>query len=123
MSEPQFKIHKLDGATIAEVISDEILVNSGRDALDLMMEAVGYGVHSLIVHERNLHPTFFDLRSGLAGEILQKGVNYQVKLAIIGEFEKYTSKSLHALIVESNRGTQTLFVADVVTAIAKFTAS
>jgi hypothetical protein len=91
MIQPALKIHELTGGTVVEAISDEILVNSGRDALDLMMEASGHGANSLIIHEHNLHPTFFDLRSGLAGEVLQKSVNYQVKLAIIGEFEKITN--------------------------------
>jgi uncharacterized protein DUF4180 len=37
----------------------------------------------LIVRESDLCPEFFDLRTGLAGELLQKFVNYRARLAII----------------------------------------
>ncbi|MBU1101276.1 MAG: DUF4180 domain-containing protein [Bacteroidetes bacterium] len=53
-----------------------------------------------------------ETQSGLAGEILQKCINYRLKIAIVGDFEKYKSKSLQALIIESNRGNQFFFVAD-----------
>jgi hypothetical protein len=106
---------------IAEVTSTEVNVSDAQAFLELIMDAVDQGAANIILYEKNLHPSFFDLRSGLAGEILQKCVNYHVKLAIIGEFEKFNSKSLQALILESNRGKQTCFVPDVETAIAKLT--
>ncbi len=37
----------------------------------------------LIISEEDLSPIFFDLRSGLAGELLQKFVNYRVPLALV----------------------------------------
>ena len=37
----------------------------------------------LILNEADLCPEFFDLRTGLAGEVLQKFVNYRAKLAVI----------------------------------------
>lgn len=52
---------------------------------------------------------FFVLSSGLAGEILQKYVNYQMKLAIYGDFSGYTSKPLHDFIYESNKGRDFFF--------------
>ena len=41
---------------------------------------------------------------GIAGEILQKFSNYRVRLAIVGDFTKFTSNSLHEFIYESNKG-------------------
>jgi hypothetical protein len=58
----------------------------------------------LVVHAHQLHPGFFDLSTRLAGEVLQKFTNYQVQLAIVGDFSVYP-------IRESNRGTQVVFVA------------
>lgn len=52
---------------------------------------------------------FFVLSSGLAGEILQKYVNCQMKLAIYGDFSGYTSKPLHDFIYESNKGRDFFF--------------
>ena len=79
---------------IAEIISDDIVIKTPQDALDLMAEAGYYQARSLILKEFNFSPAFFDLRTGVAGEILQKFANYRVKLAIIGKFKKYKSKSL-----------------------------
>lgn len=103
---------------IAEIISDDIVIKTPQDALDLMAEAEYFQARSLILKEMNLSPEFFDLRTGVAGEILLKFANYRVKLAVIGEFKKYKSRSLEAFIRESNRGKQISFVPDRGTAIA-----
>jgi len=106
---------------IAEIISDEIVVNTPQDALDLMAEAGYYGARSLILLESHFAPEFFDLSTKIAGEILQKFSNYRVKIAIIGEFEKYNSKSLKAFIGESNKGNLIFFFPDRKTAVARIT--
>ena len=61
----------------------------------------------------------FLLSSGVAGEILQKFVNYQAKLAIFGDYSKYTSKPLKDFIFESNKGKNVFFVDDENQAIEK----
>ena len=57
-----------------------------------------------------LDESFFRLSSGLAGEVLQKFVNYQMRLAIVGDFSHYTSKPLQDFIRESNQGSQVGFL-------------
>ncbi len=42
-----------------------------------------FGMEGLIITEGDLAPEFFDLRSGLAGEVFQKFTNYGLRLAII----------------------------------------
>lgn len=39
--------------------------------------------NGLLLEEADLGATFFDLRSGLAGELFQKFVNYRMPLAIV----------------------------------------
>ena len=104
---------------IAEVISDEIVINDIQDALDVIANANYLGAESVILCEKHLNPEFFELRTRLAGEILQKCANYHMKLAVMGEFGKFKSQSLQAFIVESNRGNLAFFVPDRETAIAK----
>ena len=60
----------------------------------------------VILPVSRLAPTFFQLRTGLAGAIVQKFVTYQMKLAIIGTVpaEALQSTALQAFIKESNRG-------------------
>jgi len=60
-----------------------------------------------------INPDFFDLKTGFAGEILQKFSNYKVKLAIIGDFSSFTSKSLRDFILESNKHGHINFVSTI----------
>ena len=59
--------------------------------------------------------------SGLAGEILQKFVNYRLKVAIVGDYSRYTSKPLHDFIRESNRGRDVFFVSTIEDAVELLT--
>jgi len=89
--------------TLAEILPGTDMINNPQDMLDLMAEAGYNGSRGVIIHSASLHPDFFDLKSKLAGEILQKFSNYRMRLAIIGDFTGYTSKSLHDFIRESNK--------------------
>lgn len=59
-----------------------------------------------------LAPEFFQLRTGLAGEVIQKFVNYRLKLVIVGDFAEAASRSeaLQAFIRESNRRDEVWFL-------------
>lgn len=41
------------------------------------------GAEGLILTENDLAQEFFDLRSGLAGELFQKFINYKIRVAIV----------------------------------------
>ena len=105
-------IHK-KGVSIAKIISDKKIINTPQDALDLMAECNYSGTSKILIHEENIIGDFFDLKTGIAGEILQKFSTYRCELAIIGNFTKYTSKSLKDFITESNRIGRIIFVKDV----------
>lgn len=45
--------------------------------------SAGMSAGGLLLDESQLGADFFDLRSGLAGEVLQKFTNYRVRLAIV----------------------------------------
>ncbi|MBP2028241.1 hypothetical protein J2Z35_002042 [Acetoanaerobium pronyense] len=59
-----------------------------------------------------LSEEFFDLKTSLAGDVLQKFINYRMKIAIIGDFSVYTSNSLRDFIYESNKGRDLFFLSD-----------
>lgn len=99
----KIEIIQINDNSIAEIISEEILIRETQDALDIMANCNYQGAYKIIIKEQNISPEFFDLKTGLAGEILQKFSTYRVQLAIIGDFSKYTSKSLRDFISESNR--------------------
>ncbi|MFC0183272.1 protein of unknown function [Pseudarcicella hirudinis] len=109
----KIELAEINNTGIAEIISDNIEINNTQEALDIMANCSYQGADGIILHEKNLIPDFFDLKTGLAGEILQKFSNYRVKLAIVGEFSKYQSKSLKDFIYESNKSGRVYFVNSV----------
>lgn len=106
----KIEAHNLNNTKIAEVISDETIISTAEDGLDLLGNLYYQGFDSIVLYENNVTPDFFDLKNGIAGEILQKFSTYRVKLAIVGDFSKYSSKSLTDFIYESNKGRHINFV-------------
>ncbi len=97
------EILHINGQQIAEIRSEKVLIHETQDALDIMANSVYRGSVNLILYEHNLTPAFFDLKTGIAGDILQKFSNYNIRLAIIGDFSNTSSKSLKDFIYESNK--------------------
>lgn len=85
-----------------------------QDALD-MIATVSYNhkCNRIALNKSNLSEEFFKLSTGLAGEILQKFINFRAKVAIIGDFTDYTSKPLHDFIYECNSGNDIFFVSTI----------
>lgn len=109
---------------IAVVRSDSILITDTQSALDLAMTVSHEtGIYSLVLPKSCLAKDFFILSSKLAGEVLQKYINYGVKLAVWGDFSCYSSKPLHDFIRESNQGRDFFFVSDESEAVEKLTAA
>ena len=104
------KIQKLN-KTIAVITSDKKVITDIQSGLDLIMTAKYEAETNLIAIDKSaVADEFFILSSGLAGEILQKFINYQAKIAIYGDYSKYTSKPLKDFIYESNKGKDIFFV-------------
>lgn len=106
----KIETHKFNDKKIAEIISDEIILKTTDDGLDLLGNLYYQGFDKIIIHEKNIVPGFFDLKTKIAGDILQKFAQYQMPLIIVGDFSKFKSKSLNDFIFESNKGKQINFV-------------
>ncbi len=106
----EIEVIEIKGKNIAIINSSGIIIHETQDALDLMAEASYLNSHKIIIKEDQVTPAFFDLKTGIAGEILQKFSTYNVQLAVIGDFSKYTSKSLRDFMFESNKYGQINFV-------------
>lgn len=117
----EIKKHKINSTQIAELISDAILIKNEEDSLDLLGNLYYQGFDKMILHQKNITPDFFDLKNGMAGEILQKFSNYRMSLVIIGDFSEliHQSKSLNDFIYESNNGKQVNFLGSVEEALEK----
>lgn len=109
---------KQNNIEIAVIPSSEILIKDVQSTLDFMA-TVAYetGCNRIILNKSAIN--FFHLRTRLAGGILQKYINYHVKIAFIGDFSVYSSKSLKDFIYESNKGKDIFFLPDESQAIEK----
>jgi hypothetical protein len=105
---------------IAVVESDGVLINDAQDALDLIATVRGdHHCDAMVIDRPALAPSFFDLSTGVAGEILLKFTNYHFRVAFVGDFETGASESLGDFIRESNRGSQFFFTPTVEDAIGR----
>ncbi|MEA5259679.1 DUF4180 domain-containing protein [Arcicella aquatica] len=114
----EIKTHEVNTTKIAEVTEDYIFINNAQDGLDLLGNVYYQGFDNIIIHQKNITPDFFDLKTGIAGEILQKFSTYRVALAIVGDFSHYTSKSIKDFIFESNKAGHINFVNSVSEALS-----
>lgn len=104
------EIKTLKKDQVVYIVSDQTLISTEQDILDLMGET---NFQDLVLHDSNFAPEFFDLSTKVLGNILQKLTNYNVRLAIIGDFAKYPSKTLVDFMRESNRQKKYLFASSL----------
>lgn len=105
---------------IAVVSSDDVVIKDVSSALELIMSAkYEADAERVAISKAAVAEDFFILSSGLAGEVLQKFITYQVKLAIFGDYSRYTSKPLHDFIYESNCGKDIFFLDSKESAVKK----
>ena len=111
---------KRNGAAAAVVYSETPLLTDIQSALDFMM-TVKYetGCKNIALNKEAIAEDFFILSTCLAGEVLQKFINYGVRFAIYGDFSKYTSKPLRDFMYESNQGKDVYFQPDASSAVEK----
>ena len=114
------EVVRKNNVEIAVINSDERLITDVQSALDLIM-TIKYetGCTNIAINKEAVADDFFVLSTCLAGEILQKFVNYGVRFAIYGDFSKYTSKPLNDFMYESNQGKDIYFQPTVSLAVDK----
>ena len=83
-------------------------------ATEMIGDAAWGEVELVVIPAVRLTDDFFELRTGFAGEVTQKYVNYRLRLAIIGDISTRVADrvSLAAWVAESNRGEQLWFEPD-----------
>ena len=106
----------------AVINSEEKIFTDVQSALDVLMTAkYDAGTKNIVIDKRLIVEDFFILSTGLAGEILQKYTNYGGRIAIYGDYSRYTSKPLKDFIYESNKGKNVLFVSTMEEALEMLT--
>lgn len=112
-----------NGVLCVLVESDEPVITDAQSAIDLLMSAqYDVGSKDIVIPKQLIAEDFFVLSTGLAGEVLQKYVNYGGRMAIYGDYSHYTSKPLKDFMYESNKGRDFFFVStkdEAIAALAK----
>lgn len=106
---------------ISIVSSDNILLKDIQSALNLisMVSQDNQFYKLIVIDKKNVDEELFVLSNGRLGKILQKFINYNIKIAIYGDYSKYTSKPLQDFIYESNKGKDIFFADSLEDAIKK----
>lgn len=114
------EVVRKNNVEVAVVGSDELLIKDVQSALDFIM-TVKYetGCTNIVINKEAIAEDFFVLSTCMAGEVLQKFINYGIRFAIYGDFSKYTSKPLKDFMYESNKGKDIFFLPSASLAIDK----
>jgi hypothetical protein len=109
------------GLRVQFLDTDGPLISTREDTSDLIGNAWVENVSVIAVPVGRLDPAFLDLRSGFAGEMTQKIVNYQLRLAVVGDVSEATdaSQAFADYVWESNRGEHIWFFDDEAELVAK----
>ncbi|MER6487877.1 DUF4180 domain-containing protein [Streptomyces virginiae] len=85
-----------------------------REALDCIGNASYQGAEWAVIPVERFDEAFFRLSTRVAGDIIQKFVQYRVGIVVLGDISRHTADSaaLRDFVRECNRGRQTWFLAD-----------
>ena len=87
-------------------------IAASGDANDFLSETWAQKATVAVLPVSRLTPDFLQLRTRLAGEVIQKFVNYQVLFVIVGDTSAAAASSggLRDFIYDSNRGKSVWFL-------------
>lgn len=105
-------IYDLYRSRTLECTPDGKKLETDRDAVELIAEALQLGAGLVVIPVERLGDGFFRLRTRTAGEIVQKFVQYRRHLAIVGDISKHAAENsaFAAFVAEANRGKDIWFV-------------
>jgi hypothetical protein len=109
------KFYELHGVRVLECAADGQRMRNYQDAIDLLGKAFENHAELIVIPVECLDDDFFRLKTRIAGELIQKFVQYRRRLAIVGDISRHLAESsaLQALVNESNRGKDVWFLASL----------
>ena len=115
-------IHRTPDGVIAYVCdADGPKLDGERAATDIIGDALGSGAQMVVIPVERLGPGFLTLSTRIAGEAIQKFVNYGLRVAFVGDIGEAVaaSEALRDFVRESNRGRHVWFLADVAEVVVR----
>jgi RimJ/RimL family protein N-acetyltransferase len=114
MAVPMGSVLEAGDVRVLAYAEDAPVLAQVGDVLDTVIAPTfGAPVSWVALPVGRLAPEFFTLSTRLAGEMLQKLINYRLNVAIVGDLSAHLERSpaLRDFVRESNRGRQVWFVA------------
>ena len=109
------KFYELHGVRVLECVPDGAKLQTYSDAVDLIGKTFENRATLIVIPVECLNDEFFQLKTRIAGELIQKFVQYRRRLAIVGDISRHLAESsaLRAFVYESNRGNEVWFLASL----------
>jgi hypothetical protein len=107
-------VEVIGGVTVLFYPTAGLRIGNERDAVQVVNDALNEGATLVAVAAARFDDMFFHLSTRMAGEFIQKFVNYRVGLAILGDISEHTktSAALRSFVYESNRRDDVWFLSD-----------
>ncbi|MBI9099889.1 MAG: DUF4180 domain-containing protein [Spirochaetaceae bacterium] len=105
----------------AKYHESENLIAHISDFLDFIGNARYNGTANVLIHSGHLTEDFFNLKSGVAGEYLQKLSNYVMRAAIILDETHLEQPRFREMVFEANRSGDIAYFKDKETAFSWLT--
>ena len=90
--------------SFAECDPSKKLISTESDAVDLIGLCGYYETNNVMIYAENVDDSFFELKSKLAGAVLQKCMNYHMRVAMILPQDFAQNKRFSEMTLESNKG-------------------
>lgn len=99
-----YRMVESNGFKYVEGPHEGLMISRPNDAIGLVSYCGEHDTNLVLLHAANLHEDFFNLKTGLAGAVLQKFVNYGIKVAAVIPPELANQGRFREMVVEANRG-------------------
>jgi DNA-binding PadR family transcriptional regulator len=99
-----YQIIEIESKKYIELISATEPLSTENDALDLIALCWEHEINAIMIHYAALSGDFFKLRTKVAGNIIQKFINYSIKAAAIIPQETIEKGRFKEMALETNKG-------------------
>lgn len=99
-----YEIRELENKKYIELISSSNPLSTENDTLDLISLCWEHDSQLVMIHYAALSEDFFQLKTKAAGNIMQKFINYGIKVTAIIPQETFQKGRFKEMAMETNKG-------------------
>lgn len=99
-----YNIVEIDNKKYINIDSIDKKISTQQDVLDVVSICFENNINTLLLSSKIFSKDFFNLKTGLAGTVLQKFINYSIKFAIVLDSEEKLNDRFREMMMEANNG-------------------